>query len=500
MKYVFLIFCLALFLRLLYFPNDINFAYDQARDAFVSLKVAHGDFITVGPPTTFFGIHHGSLFYYLFAPFYLLSNGSPLPLSFLLRILNSCGVFLVFLIAKNMFNKKSAIIASLIYAFSFEETQFSLFLAHPSPAGITSLVFFWGITEVIFNKKEWGLLVAALGLSLSTQFHFSMFILFLPAILYLFVFKKSFQFLSKKTYFFSALIIIFFMATFIYAELKFGFGNAKHSLEFAQSLATKNGTFVETLIKVIARYFRHNFINLNYLYDINIVIFLVISFSVSYIFLKKEKQKILFLLIWFVSGLLTFLPDNPIQPRYVSAMGTSISLIILFSFLLSKIKNKALLIFLISSICVSNFLLIRQNNPFGTISEVNAQERMLLSDEKALLDYIYTSQIDESFSVNAVTIPYKINTTWSYLFEWYGMSKYNNLPLWAGDNALGFEGNLKLLSKRSEGPNTHYLIIEPSRGISENLIREFIENENNFTKVIEEKQFGKLIVQKRTRY
>src|SRR5689334_21823740 len=101
------ILALALLLRFLYFPGNIYFGFDQARDAFASLEVAHGNFRIIGPPTAIEGLYHGPLYYYIFAPFYLLSNGDPIAVSIFLRILNALGVLLVFLAGTALFNKKA---------------------------------------------------------------------------------------------------------------------------------------------------------------------------------------------------------------------------------------------------------------------------------------------------------------------------------------------------------------------------------------------------------
>ena len=131
------IFVLALVCRFLYFPGDIYFAYDQARDAFISLKIMSRDLKVVGPPATFKDVYHGALFYYPFGLIYYISQGSPIPLAALLRIYNALGVFIIFFIAHILFNnKRTGFVASILYAFSFEQTQYSLFLGHPALAVI----------------------------------------------------------------------------------------------------------------------------------------------------------------------------------------------------------------------------------------------------------------------------------------------------------------------------------------------------------------------------
>jgi len=99
------IFVAAFAIRFLYFPKDINFTYDQARDVYISLKVTSGDIKIIGPPTTKEGLFHGPLYYYIIGPIYFFSGGNPEVVSTFLRVYNALGIFLVFLIAGVLFNK-----------------------------------------------------------------------------------------------------------------------------------------------------------------------------------------------------------------------------------------------------------------------------------------------------------------------------------------------------------------------------------------------------------
>ena len=72
-----LIFILAVFLRFLYFPDNIYFGYDQARDAFISKQLLYGRLKLIGPSTSLPGFNHGALFYYLFTPIYFISRFDP---------------------------------------------------------------------------------------------------------------------------------------------------------------------------------------------------------------------------------------------------------------------------------------------------------------------------------------------------------------------------------------------------------------------------------------
>src|SRR3989344_6707390 len=129
------IFFLALFLRLLYFPQNVYFGNDQARDAYYSYEVLSGNLKVVGPGMTFSKhLHHGVLFYYLMAPVYYLAQGSPYVPALVILLLNALGTFIVFLIGKNIFNHKVGLWATFLYAISFEQTQYASFFSHPGMA------------------------------------------------------------------------------------------------------------------------------------------------------------------------------------------------------------------------------------------------------------------------------------------------------------------------------------------------------------------------------
>src|SRR5688572_25639754 len=90
-------FCIAFFLRTMYLSkNALTFGYDQARDAYSALSIAHGDLKIQGPPSSTPGLYHGAFYYYLLAPAYSLGKGSPIVTAYYLAFINSLTVFIVF--------------------------------------------------------------------------------------------------------------------------------------------------------------------------------------------------------------------------------------------------------------------------------------------------------------------------------------------------------------------------------------------------------------------
>lgn len=496
-----LIFILALILRFLHFPNNIYFGFDQARDAFAALEIIQGNLRVVGPPTGVEGLFHGPLYYYIYSPIYYLSGGNPEWVAVFLRIINAAVVFLVFLTGTVIFSKRVGIFAALLFAVSFEQTQYALYFNHPSLAVLSVVLFYLGLSLLFFKKETKGLILALFGLGLSLQFEFVLIYLLLVTVILLVVFRKSLLLINKETLFLSLGTFTLITSTFIVAEVKLNFRSISGILNITSSLGDQREVWILGILGNITlisgRLIRDNLVsNQNF----GLLIFLLLAVMLlKYLRDLKVRVKIIFLLVWFLAGSLPYLNNKSLTPLYYYSVGASVSLLILYSFIVDniwqrwKIVGTALLIIPM----VSNLNLIKTNNHFGVIPTINVQKGMLLSDEKKVVDYIYQQAFGQPFSVSAVTMPLSVNTTWSYLFEWYGQKNYNYLPVWGENAAAGYPGNLQVVTAKSALPKKRFLIIEPTRGIRQGLIDNFMREESYFTKVVEEKKIRDFIVQKR---
>jgi len=126
-------------------------------------------------------------------------------------------------------------------------------------------------------------------------------------------------------------------------------------------------------------------------------------------------------------------------------------------------------------------------------SKLFSYQPITYRDEKELIDYTYNSSNDK-FSVCALTNPFFINTLWSSLYKIYGEKKFGYLPFWSGQKQYL---NKTFLEYDKNHVNTRYLIIEPPSGISPQSKMLTIYLEDRVSKLVEEKKFGSLIIQKR---
>lgn len=497
-KMLLCIFIFGLLIRFIYFPEDISFGYDQARDAYIALHAMLGDLKVLGPPASVPGLYHGALIYYILGPFYKVFSRNPFIVAAFFRIVNAFGILLIYIFLKKLFkSERISLLAAFLFAISFEQTQFSLFLGHPALGVISVLIFYIGLALVVFSKKTFGLYVSGLGMGLTIQFHFSSIILFVSLILVFAVYKNilpKFKFIDFIK-FISILLIT--LSTYFVAEIKYGFRTLNTMTEIISSTAGQGSLKLVNLIEIPKRLVENNIF---YSREISLGIFvlLVIS-SVYYSVRKKTKDRITFLLILLLIAVLPYIFYISAQPSFYYSLGASSVLIALLAYAIDQIfsRSKAVGLTVMIVILFSNLKLIDKYNHNGTVAEINSQEGMLLTDALKVIKYAYEESGGRPFAVSAVTIPYNINTTWSYLFSWYGMTKYGYLPVWGGDSALGYENELVIQTAQSELPPVKFTIIEPPKGLTGVQIDSFLRNEDIFWRVTEEKRYGEFTIQKR---
>ena len=491
-KIIFLVFILAILVRLLYFPENVYFAYDQARDSYTALEILKGNLKFIGPPSFASDkLFAGPLVYYVYALPLALFDKNPEAISVLLRVINSLGVIGVFLIGTSIFNKRAGLLAAILFAFSYEQSQYALFISHQPQAVIPMLLFYLGLSLLIFKNEPKGIVLAMFGWGLSMQFHYGYILMVGVLFALALVFARSMLLLRSRYFILSLFALLGTISTYIAVEVKHGF----LSSFFSQPMGIKPTLYFSKTIFIIYRFF-HDLLLANYSYTPLIAI-ITIGIFIFLFFQKQLRLKLIFLLIWFLGGLAPYLLSG--VPSYYYSAATSVSLLIFISYVVSELLSwRAVVGFvIIFGIVANNLYLITTINPQGVNRDMVIQPGMLVSDQKRILDYIYSNALDRPFSVNALTVPLNVNTTWSYLFEWYGKSKYHYIPTWGGDAAAGFPGALPIVKDRAKLPTLQFMIIEPTVGIREAYQINFFKEESYFSKVVDEKKFGTIIVQKR---
>lgn len=478
---------LSFILRVLFiFPGAVSFHYDMSRDAYEAQQIWKEHHLKVlGPPTSTPGLYHGVFYFYLIAPFYALGKGDPKVVALFLSLINSLTIIPIMLLAKDILkNSKWALLAGLLYAISFEATQYGPWLSDPGPAMLTIVLYFYFL-RVWQKGQKMGLYLAVFMAGLSAQFEFFFAYLFalIPVFKYIFKIRTNFKDILNSLF-----IAILVMSSFIIGTIKFksaGLILGGFSSIFGGSQIDFRPSFSEQLLSYVnslSGFFVNNF------FPINVFIGGLLSVAVLYS-IRKEK----FILFCLLSNLPIFILGGHTN-SYVNAGLVAPAILGLIHLL--RQFNRYTCILIISLILFTNLYAIFKYSPQGQILLVIPKD-MTLKNELNLIDQTYQLADGKEFSINTLTLPLWINTTWAYLYSWYGQKKYGYVPNFYGHDQVGLLG-VRSLQKIDKPQDKAFFIIEPQVGIPPNIYNHEIELENDKTKLVKEFAFGQIKLQLRT--
>jgi len=497
---LFLILCVAFIIRTINLKDTILFAYDQARDAQrVYNMVYKGDIKIVGPETDIQGIFNGPLLYYMLAPVYFFSNFDPNAAALLFVCINVATILLVFWASKILFNKSSiALIASLFWAFSFEQGFFSRYISNASPMSTTTTIFFIGLALFFLKKKQWGLPLSAIGMALSIHcnFYFIYLFLFYPICFILFKGKPKIKTI--------ALTIIAFMvllSPWIITELRWKFVGTRSLFAYFihQGTSVSATNFLSFLLSIFSRYYDRISQGIYFSFIPHKLLgFSVMAMLLIYSIVKKRSSTTLFLLLWTLNTLPLFAFKSGVHSVEVINGSVFVPLTIIMAFGISELaKIKVQKIPIFSAICILGivsygFISFVKNN--FTTHSIHTGEPSLLVNAKKVIDYTYKNADKKDFGICSISEPLFMNTVWSFLYTTYGKQKYGYLPYWTGQKQTLNDSFIPYAKKKYK---TKFIIQEPMFGIPRWVLRSVYYVEDGQNTFVEKKEFGSYAVQQR---
>jgi len=497
---LFLILCVAFIIRTINLKDTILFAYDQARDAQrVYNMVYKGDIKIVGPETDIQGIFNGPLLYYMLAPVYFFSNFDPNAAALLFVCINVATILLVFWASKILFNKSSiALIASLFWAFSFEQGFFSRYISNASPMSTTTTIFFIGLALFFLKKKQWGLPLSAIGMALSIHcnFYFIYLFLFYPICFILFKGKPKIKTI--------ALTIIAFMvllSPWIITELRWKFVGTRSLFAYFihQGTSVSATNFLSFLLSIFSRYYDRISQGIYFSFIPHKLLgFSVMAILLIYSVVKKRSSTTLFLLLWTLNTLPLFAFKSGVHSVEVINGSVFVPLTIIMAFGISELaKIKVQKIPIFSAICILGivsygFISFVKNN--FTTHSIHTGEPSLLVNAKKVIDYTYKNADKKDFGICSISEPLFMNTVWSFLYTTYGKQKYGYLPYWTGQKQTLNDSFIPYAKKKYK---TKFIIQEPMFGIPRWVLRSVYYVEDGQNTFVEKKEFGSYAVQQR---
>ena len=478
-------------------PSQLYFYYDQARDGYEAYGILHGDFIKIlGPGTDIPNLFSGVLWYYFVAFLQLIGGNDPIAIGILLTIIIFGTLPMCWYLAYRLFNDRLIAYSTvLIYSFSVLFQLSTRWISNPVLGFIITPFLLYFLWEFLEKQRKKDVFITALlfGILIQSNLGNLIFLLLIP--IYTLVFKVRVKSLNLPIF----LLGLFLpLSSFLLAEIKFGGRGLISTISFftkGQSSYVFSLQYPAEVIGKFSDLLTTSILPVHKLIAFAVIFLLIISIALSNKTRKdigKNKKPLAFLLIWLLNIALFKLFMTAMSNSLYVVLPSVLALTILFSYLLTRVfKNKWIITLFVLTIIGSQLLInytwiSYKKNPFSS------QDKTTYQIEKEIIDYTYKSSGYRPFSITTITVPLYINTTWDYLYTFYGNNKYRYAPFWAGRDQKGYLGKLDSQKDKTE---YRYLIIEPQ--VPEKFIFDESLNEDNYSEIIEKKQIGQFTVEKR---
>ncbi len=480
--YVLLIFILflAFFLRIYNINNLLGFYYDQGRDALVVWDfIYNGKLFLIGPTTGLAGIFRGPFYYYLISPFYALGGGNPIYPSIFLSLTSVLAIYISYYLGEKFLNKEAGIISAIIASFSFQIVWASRWLSNPTPMMLLSMLLVFAMYKVVGSekfktRKYWYLISLLLGLSFFS-FGSSGELFYFPAVAIFTIWQR--KKLDFKTILISSLIFVLtFLPQIIFDIRHNGILRAGITKNFIEekSFAFPTKHFIENRTKSYYDIFSTKLFHSRGKYEVMALVSLFFIFILNFknIF-KNSGSKILLLLLgssliglYFYHGNQAILYDYYMTGYYL--IFTLIVGLILGSVWRYKLGKIFVLffvyLFILNNYYPLNYKLRDRSDGPNSIAFVN---------QKNAIDWIYKNASGDKFNVD-VYVPPVIPYAYDYLFKWMRLGN-------VGENV----------------PSLYTLYEKDDNGKVR--LADWLARHQVASNIIEQKEFGGIVVQRRLR-
>lgn len=404
-------------MRLYLLPERTSFDADQEEIAFKAKEILSGNPVLLGPKTSLGGFSIGPGFTYLWSFFSFFLKGDPLAGACLSVFLGVSFIIGVYLISEKIFSGKVAWALSLMLAVSINIISWDQIPWAPSLFYLSELLVFYG--AYISDKKEYGLPLVALGLALGLQSHFAVFLILLPVLIYLIIFKPI---INKKNIFISVLILFVSYLPILVYDLTHNFINFQRLTTIFSLSQSGNppttGKLFTTLVSNSV-----NIVWLNFPGMARYMLFLsAIGFSIWNIFKDDKFKRVMTLsiLLLFIPFIIFLFYKSNFSEYYL------MTAVVPFVFILGRvfwsIKSKFLLLLILS---VLTFVNVR--------NVIYSYKPMNLSAKKQIVHKIVEMGGKDGYGVSLSTAP-GYSFGYSYIFDYYGAAP--NIPPQEGQEKI----------------------------------------------------------------
>lgn len=477
----------ALATAIVHLQTQLVFGFDQARDAFSAYAIWHNfDLKILGPTTDIPGVFHGVLWYYFLALAYFLGR-TPQNAALLSLLMVFFSVPFVGLLTQKLFkNIKLTILVVALYVLSPLFQIFSRWLSNPSLALLITPLLLLSLWSYLTRPSIKSSLFSGLMFGALIQANFAYGIMLLIVPIYLWFFHSRPKLFEAGAFAFGLLVAT---TSFLAGEIKFG-GQSVLAIANFLSKEGANPSASTVVLNLFDRIFNALAITVLPWPKLVAIIFLAfLVFTPRRQSKSANSQPLAFLLIWLFGYVIFQMFSSAVVGSAFILATFVLPVCVLFAWLLIRSRFAVLVIFIFAVQILTIFQWAK-----NSFSPISVQRAMFITDEEKLVDYTYEQAKNQPFIIMTITNPLYINTTWAYLYQFYGQPKYKYLPFWAGPDQAGYLGNLP---QKPFGENLRYLIIEDTSSITEFYVAKIIYEEDKVSDIVEQKSFGTFRVQKR---
>jgi len=436
---IILIAAFAVLLRLYLFEKRVSFDADQEEIAFKAKEILTGNPVLLGPKTSLGGFSIGPGFTYLWAVFALFLKGDPLSGAFLSVFLGILFIIGIYLVAKKIFSEKVGLILAFMVTLSVNFIQWDQLPWAPSLFYLSELIVFYGV--YISGKNKWGIPLVALGLGMGLQSHFAVFLLFIPILVYLLLYRPV---VEKKQFLISLITIIASVMPLVIYDFMHGFINFQRLLSIFR--LGIEGEEVSKL-KIMAA-LGGNCVNIIWTHFPWFLVYGIFALILLYSFwgiIKDKKYRPalilsdLFLLIPFITFL--FYKSNFSEYYLMSAV---VPFLVILGYIFSNLRNKFTLFVVLGIFSFLNF-----------VSFIYIYRPMNLYAKRTIVQEIVKKGGTSGYGVSlSVQLGYGFG--YRYLFDYYQAKPdippvKNQTKIFTIVSPLGYEGIEPMVSTDGVG-------------------------------------------------
>ena len=235
-------------LRLWRLPELFHFTYDEEIFAFVGKRMFVNGHITLIGGVTPMHVHVAPYFYWLSGIFLFLSKLNPLGWGIVSAALSGITMYILYKLARTLFDKWVALVAVLFYSFSFYMNIFDRHYWGLVFDGMLSLLTFYCLHKIIQGREKYVVFLAGV-LAFGIHTDLSILTLIVLTGLSWFVFRPQ---VSKKSIFLGLGVFFITFIPLIIFDLRHNFSNSRGVFQYIEEVRLgREGVMHESAIDTL---------------------------------------------------------------------------------------------------------------------------------------------------------------------------------------------------------------------------------------------------------